>query len=51
MRNEEKKKRKMIPLLSPFTTCMAAHCYIVLPHETAESGSIAGLHWFVLQLD
>ena len=35
-------KHKMMPLLSPFTTCM-----FVLPDEMADV-SIAGLQWFIL---
>ena len=36
----------MMPLLSPFTTCMRAVTF-VLPHEMADVW-IAGLQWFIL---
>ena len=47
MRNET--KHKMMPLLSPFTTCMRAVTF-VLPDEMTNV-SIAGLQWFILILD
>ena len=45
MGEKKNHKHKMMPLLSPLTTCVLSKC--LLPDEMADV-SIAGLQWFIL---